>query len=432
MKTVAIVGGNHKTRDGAPYDREDRPDIWVFNEAASIGWPKRVDAVFQMHKRVVWLNPVNRNDPNFRSWLKRKHPFPIYMQKQFRSVPASVEYPLEEICAALLGGLTKGEAEVRYFTSSVAFGIAMAIYKGYERIELYGVELESDTEYTYQTEGAFFWIGMALGRGIQVRIDERSRMFGEPVYGYEGDVTLKRSHFEERIARLQPLAEGVRVKLSEAQASRRAAVESGSEDPEAIKEYFSGIKSEAQAMIELGMIEGALIQERRYIEKSREMDRMTGGHFFARNEFEIVGMEAERERNKCLAHMHLAGGRAMAAMQQMQKAAKNGNNPAVEERSREYADAHQAYLKAAYIYGLALGRVQENTTLMVMVDELIKAAGGSKAEEAMLASLGVDSGQGVASPSSTTRSSMVSGNGKNLTPALPETGREQEKEAVAE
>mgnify|MGYP001586964444 CR=1 FL=1 len=75
MKTVAIVGSHTRTRGEAPWENQGIP-VWVFNEAGMAGWPKRVDAVFQLHNRAVVFNPNNRNEKNYPEWLRQPHPFP--------------------------------------------------------------------------------------------------------------------------------------------------------------------------------------------------------------------------------------------------------------------------------------------------------------------------------------------------------------------
>jgi hypothetical protein len=59
---------------------------------------------------------------------------------------------------------------VDYFSSTVDFAIALAIYEGFTEIDMYGVNMQNETEYAYQKAGADFWVGQALGRGIKVQI----------------------------------------------------------------------------------------------------------------------------------------------------------------------------------------------------------------------------------------------------------------------
>ena len=42
------------------------------------------------------------------------------------------------------------------------------------------------TEWYYQRPGAYYWIGQALGRGVDVFIPGESELIHKRLYGYEG------------------------------------------------------------------------------------------------------------------------------------------------------------------------------------------------------------------------------------------------------
>lgn len=75
-----------------------------------------------------------------------------------------------------------------YFTGTVDFAIALAVYLKATEIELYGVTLEIDSEYFYQKPGVEYWCGFARGRGIKVMsFGEHTTLFKTKdglVYGY--------------------------------------------------------------------------------------------------------------------------------------------------------------------------------------------------------------------------------------------------------
>ncbi len=48
--------------------------------------------------------------------------------------------------------------------------IAMAIYRGGQRIETYGIHMSTGVEYRAQKPSCEFWFGYALGAGIEVEI----------------------------------------------------------------------------------------------------------------------------------------------------------------------------------------------------------------------------------------------------------------------
>lgn len=188
MKKLCIVGGHPKTRKNAPWG-DTSFDIWVLNEAAGKEGTsvKRWDACFQMHEPAIYQNKENTTDKNHWNWLRLFHSKKIYMQKKDSLVPDSVEYPLQE-AKDLLANVIQGEknmARLEYFTSSVAFAIALGIVKKYTEIHLYGFEMSSNEEYKAQREGFTFWIGFAAGRGIKIEIHCADKLFQGKLYGYE-------------------------------------------------------------------------------------------------------------------------------------------------------------------------------------------------------------------------------------------------------
>lgn len=75
-----------------------------------------------------------------------------------------------------------------YFSSTVAYAIALAIYMKATEIDLYGVTLEVASEYGDQKPCVDFWIGYAMGRGCKVTVHgEHATLLKTPdglIYGY--------------------------------------------------------------------------------------------------------------------------------------------------------------------------------------------------------------------------------------------------------
>ena len=59
---------------------------------------------------------------------------------------------------------------VDYFTSTVDYAIALALYEGFTEIEFYGINMVYESEYEYQKPGAEYWIGRAQGMGVNTII----------------------------------------------------------------------------------------------------------------------------------------------------------------------------------------------------------------------------------------------------------------------
>lgn len=181
MKTVALVGKCARHYKLAPFD--DRAvDIWALNEMMSTGMIPRADAMFEIHKPGDQVN----SDPNYLNWLHKKHEFPIYMNGEYPDVPSCVVYPLGEVRDRFFRNLYRGDEHIRHFaTSTPAHMIALALLKGYERIELYGIEVAVGERVQEERDSTFFWMGVALGMGATLVVPKNSMLFDVPLYGYE-------------------------------------------------------------------------------------------------------------------------------------------------------------------------------------------------------------------------------------------------------
>jgi hypothetical protein len=173
---LAIVCMAPSSRADAPYE-DYSWDLWGLNEALKCDWFKRKDpsAWFQMHPKFDFCRLANRNDPKHWQWLQEEHPFPIFMQYNFRDVPSSVRYPLEEVMD--LGGM--------YLTSTPAMMLALGILMGYKTIGIWGVEMQHESEYGYQKPCMEYWLGIANGLGIEVYLPPNCALLRGNLYAYE-------------------------------------------------------------------------------------------------------------------------------------------------------------------------------------------------------------------------------------------------------
>jgi hypothetical protein len=173
---LGIIGMARTSRSDAPYD-DYSWDLFGLNEALPMPWFKRKDptAWFQIHPKFDFCRLQNRNDPKHWQWLQEDHPFPIFMQYDFRDVPSAVRYPLEEVMD--LGGM--------YLTSTPAMMLALGILMGYKTIGIWGVEMQHDSEYAYQKPCMEYWLGIAKGLGIEVYLPPNCALLRGNLYAYE-------------------------------------------------------------------------------------------------------------------------------------------------------------------------------------------------------------------------------------------------------
>jgi hypothetical protein len=103
------------------------------------------------------------------------------MQRKFAEVPNSEAFKMREISEMFIGGnLGRGAGYNQYYyTNTFSYMFAQVLYekkmgiKDWERIELYGCELEQlETEYFRQRPGIEFWFGLCVGAGIEIYVPE--------------------------------------------------------------------------------------------------------------------------------------------------------------------------------------------------------------------------------------------------------------------
>lgn len=373
MKDTLAIVGSHPNAKVFDFDRDDC-DIIVFNEALKQEWIKRADYVIQIHLPAIFRNPNNRNDPNHYKWLCSGETPVILMQDKYEDIPRSEKYPLDEICA-----MFPNFDKVRHFTSSIAYCLAWGIYRGYKKIETWGVELETDTEYRYQQPGAMFWQGVAVGRGIV--LEAHTKMFDAPLYGYEGEADIKYEEFDKRIEALQPHFDRAQADylsaLKETNAILASFIETG-DKPEVVPDL---VKKQAGLANTLALFDGAIQENKRYQGKVKAMLEEAQDFKFSRQEFEQSAQRMAMEVKKFETEANAAAGAAQVYFGQ---AAQERNHIRRRKKMQEFTQVLQQYLSANAKAGFFTGALRENQEYMGRLDALIKAAGGAKSEAVLL------------------------------------------------
>lgn len=205
---LAIVGFAEATRMMAPFDN-DEYEIWGLNHLYP--FIPRWDRWFELHDP-GWMADNLKIWKEYDEWLRKEHPFPIYMHKHFDEYPSSVEFPLDELV----------KKYGSYFTSSIALMLGLGIAMGFEQIEIYGVDMAHDSEWGIQRPCVEYWIGIARGLGIKVGLPSATALLSnEGIYGYN-DAAVSRE-FREFETYLQEHIKDVKNKRQEAIATAHAA-----------------------------------------------------------------------------------------------------------------------------------------------------------------------------------------------------------------
>jgi hypothetical protein len=154
---VYIIGGANG-KELCPYDSER----WGVN-ATCIG--TLVDVSFHLHdlmheERYFITGTKQQKQADFLPFLgyvKFKN-HPVFSVKTYEGFPSIQRYPYEEVCEFF---------GTNYFTNSICYLIAFALYKGYKEIHTYGVNFTMADEYMDEIPGVAFWIAMAHSRGVR-------------------------------------------------------------------------------------------------------------------------------------------------------------------------------------------------------------------------------------------------------------------------
>lgn len=230
---VAIVGFAPTTRDLAPFG-DPSFQIWGLNHL----WPEipRWDVWFDMHAP-AWSKAHLAHWAEHEAWLKQDHQKPLYMLDKYPEYPSSIRFPIEAVT----------ERFGSYFTCGPAYMIALAIFVGAVEIQVWGMDMRHDTEYSAQRPCTEWWLGIARGLGIRVVVPEQSALLGQgqPLYGYEE-------------------AAGAWAELQRALLARRK---------EAAAERQKFLEAQEQAMAQVHAFDGAIAEIDEWMKRTRQRAR---------------------------------------------------------------------------------------------------------------------------------------------------------------
>lgn len=306
-KTLVIMGTHPNGLKSFDWERTDC-DIWMFNEAPNIKvegkllYPKS-DAVFQLHHEAIWKNPKNRVDEDHFKWLTSGKTPTVYMQDAYKNVPKSKKYPIEEVLSLVenVEIVAFGKKKnFRYFSSSPDFALALAAKmckhgRKYNRIEIHGIELATESEYQFQKTGFGFWTGYLAALGVKVII--YNSIFDTPMYGYEGDAAISSEYLAKRISDLTVEFGDSKERYTE---DTRAFLDTLL--PQLLgKNISKDIESRLNEIIkkyeQAGIINGKIKECERYLGKAITMEQASGASVFALGEFDQTRQAYQSQYN---------------------------------------------------------------------------------------------------------------------------------------
>lgn len=359
MKNLVILGSHPRTRSDVNFD-DPNLEIWAFNEVlVHEGFCKRADAIFQMHPKAVWNNPLNSSDLKAADWLKSGKTPIIWMLEQYPEVPMSKKYPFDEIRETLLPTWTLDSAKNRkdFYGSSVAYSTALGIYLGYKKIDWYGIELEQEAEYRYQVPSACFWAGVAIGRGVD--FTAHTYMFDKPLYGIESFVTIDKKCFQDNIDALKPQCDVAQKEYEDSKTTAIAAfdkyrtIDSVRDDVERLALEQS---KKAQAF---GMLDGARQENERYLHRAMAMENASGAYVFSRHEFERDSNAILKKREETVLEWSQCGGVCKSLLTQIGPKYDSNRRKLI----KQLRAAIDEYIRLSTIVGMFSGGAQTDRDL---------------------------------------------------------------------
>lgn len=172
-RKVAILGYAPSVRL-APWNDQSW-ELWALNDMPFT--QPRVDVLFELHKP-----DVIRVEGHWEKLAQLQ--IPIYMQDHYPEIPTSVKYPLAEVARRY----TVPGRDRAFLTCSASQMLAVAVdsLPTPATIALFGVDMLMDNEYGWQRPSCEFWLGVCVGRGIELILQPQTDLLNSRfTYGYE-------------------------------------------------------------------------------------------------------------------------------------------------------------------------------------------------------------------------------------------------------
>lgn len=170
---VILLGTAPSSMRLAPFGNPDW-EIWACSPGTfglMTQYGAKFDKFFELHR---WEPGQPWFSEEYCSFIKQ-FPGEVVMSERVEEVANCVLLPWQELVQ---------KYGPYFFTSSLAWMMAMAIEAGAKRIGLYGVDMAATTEYHDQRMGCQYFAQIAANQGIEVGVPPESDLFRPaPLYG---------------------------------------------------------------------------------------------------------------------------------------------------------------------------------------------------------------------------------------------------------
>ena len=145
-----IILGKAVTGKECPFDADE---VWGVNNVA--------DQPEFAGKKIHKLFAFDLLDKDYTDLMKKNAPICSWQDY------GDVKFPLEEVRARF---------KTDYFTNTVSYMVAYAIFIGVKKIGIYGVDVAFGAPYAQENRGVEYWIGRAVEAGIEVVAPVQSQL----------------------------------------------------------------------------------------------------------------------------------------------------------------------------------------------------------------------------------------------------------------
>ena len=176
MERKIIILGSGPDWQSCPFKSTDR-EIWAVAKMVMLDHPPtKVDMLFSMDD-IDYLLTIRRGDFTKDEFVANINDRNVrYISTHVRDeIVKSKAFPFKEIV---------NRYRVPYFTNTICYMIAYALWKGVTHIDFYGVAQMAAFEYSAEKAGVEFWLGMAAGLGVKINFKTMTALLKNPNMSY--------------------------------------------------------------------------------------------------------------------------------------------------------------------------------------------------------------------------------------------------------
>lgn len=212
-KKICYIIGTANSRMKAPFDTDNpNAEFWGVAHCLLLQDIRRLDKVFEIHLPYIYNSeispfsgkPIIYHANKEYALFGRTNDVAVITQKKDPNINKVDVFDRQYYKDKYMQLFPPSDAF--YATNSIAWMILKAIDDGFEEIHLYGIHLETQSEWTYERPCNELWLGFFMGmmweRGIKTSVvylpEEADVLRGYHEYGF-ADIEVRRKKIQAKI-----------------------------------------------------------------------------------------------------------------------------------------------------------------------------------------------------------------------------------------